>query len=307
MAVSQAGIPLKSWLLPDNRIDDDFIQTVQMDLAIWDSGRIVWVVDKQVSDNENYSGLKRAGGDYILVEKLRDNHAAKETERRKGRYKILGADLQIKATIVGEGTDRRQCVIASHPDQAKVDRNKREQTLQRLQNELERSTVRSKTGVVTGFRPDPAFKHYFKILKSGMPKIDISRVRQEEKHDGQYLLFCSDEGLPPETIAWGHKLLRDTKLAYYALKQSLPMRALGCWPDDEVGMLLSWMALLLMRIAEFQVGMPWLALSHEMQHLHLGKFCTGNHCVWQYTELTDAQKKILKRLHLNHPQIDSGD
>jgi len=51
------------------------IESALKDLNAWNIGRVVWVMDRGMSGEENRRILQRAGGQYILGEKLRGVHS----------------------------------------------------------------------------------------------------------------------------------------------------------------------------------------------------------------------------------------
>ena len=66
--------------------------------------------------------------------------------------------------------------------------------------------------------------------------------------------------------------------------------------------LLCWLALLLMRIAETGTGQTWTMIREELQRLHLGTFTGPAGAFRQRTELSPAAKKILDALGLPEPR-----
>ena len=73
LAVTREGIPVRCWVLPGNQHDSQCVDQVQKDLNSWNLGRVVWVMDRGMSSQANQRILQRAGGQYILGEKLSGN------------------------------------------------------------------------------------------------------------------------------------------------------------------------------------------------------------------------------------------
>ena len=66
------------------------------DLRAWKLSRVVWVADRGFQSEENRY-LQRAGGHYILGEKLRGNDKeAKAALSRQGRYHTVEGNLRVK-------------------------------------------------------------------------------------------------------------------------------------------------------------------------------------------------------------------
>ena len=304
LAVTREGIPVRCWVLPGNQHDSKCVDQVQKDLNSWNLGRVVWVMDRGMTSDENRRVLQRAGGQYIFGEKLSGNHLSEEALNRPGRFKVLEDNLHIKEVYVGQGTGRRRYVIAYNPQQAKLDQISRQQIIERLSCELEALNQKNKTKAQCNLLLHRSMGRYVKELKSGKLKIDKAKIQQDEKLDGKYLLSSSDESLSAEDIARGYKQLLEVERAFRTLKSTLDLRPVYHSKDDRIRshVLICWLALLMVRIAEVETGRTWPTIRREMQHLHLGEFLTKKSRILQHTELTQPQQNILKSLKITPPK-----
>jgi hypothetical protein len=74
----------------------------------WSLARVVWVADRGFTSAENRRYLRRAGGHYILGEKLRSGSAeATAVLARQGRYATVANNLQVKEVKIGDLADDR--------------------------------------------------------------------------------------------------------------------------------------------------------------------------------------------------------
>jgi transposase len=198
LAVTREGIPVRCWVLPGNQHDAKCVDQVQKDLNNWKLNRVVWVMDRGMSSDENRRILQRAGGHYILGEKLSGTEINEEALSRGGRFKVVRDNLYIKEVTVGEGTARRRFVIAHNPEQAQYDKQNRERTLQRIGIEVTTlKALRKEKRDKAKYRllTHRSMGRYIKEQKNGKLRIDKAKVRQAEKLDGKYLLSTSDESL----------------------------------------------------------------------------------------------------------------
>ena len=304
LAVTREGIPVRCWVLPGNQHDSQSVAQVQQDLNNWKLGRVVWVMDRGMTSDENRRILQKAGGQYILGEKLRGNHMSEMALRQPGRFKVIADNLHVKQVYVGEGTGRRRYVIAYNPQQAEADRITREQNLDRLRCELEVINTKKRKKPHCRLLLHQAMGRYVKELKSGKLKIDLAKVKQEEALDGKYLLSTSDESLSVEDIALGYKQLLEVERAFRTLKSSLSLRPIYHSKDDRIRshVLICWLALLLVRLAEVETDMSWAVIRRNMQRLHLGEFLNEKNRVIRHTALSSEQANILKRLKITPPK-----
>ncbi len=176
LAVTREGIPVRCWVLPGNQHDSQSVAQVQQDLNNWKLGRVVWVMDRGMSSDENRKVLQKAGGQYILGEKLRGNHMSEMALSHPGRFKVVADNLQVKQVHVGEGTGRRRYVIAYNPQQAEADRITREQNLERLRCELKARNGKKRIKTQCRLLLHPSRGRYVKELKSGKLKVDLAKV-----------------------------------------------------------------------------------------------------------------------------------
>ena len=303
LAVTKEGIPVRSWVLPGNTQDVTTVEQVQRDLAGWRLGRCVWVMDRGMTSEENRVILRRAGGHYILGEKMRDGQPEHQAAlSHPGRYRRIQENLKLKEVQVGEGTKRRRYVVVYNPEQAHRDRARRERILARLEQELEAlGDLRGKrhTKAVCALRAHPAMGRYLKELKGGGLRIDRAKVRAEERLDGKYLLSSSDESLTAEEIVLGYKQLQEVERAFRSLKQTLELRPIYHRKEERIRthVTLCWLALLLER----ESGWSWERARRVLERIHLLEVETQEGRILQRTELTEEQQELLKGLKVKPP------
>jgi transposase len=303
LAVTREGIPIRCWVLPGNQHDAKCVDQVQKDLNDWQLNRVIWVMDRGMTSDENRRLLQRAGGHYILGEKLRGNELNRGVLGRGGRFKEIEDNLQVKEVMVSQGSKNRRFVIVYNPEQAEYDRQTRERVLERLRNELE--ALGPKQGKAKcRLLNNQSMGRYLKELKNGNLKINQAKVKEEEKLDGKYLLSTSDNSLSAVEIALGYKQLFTVERAFRTLKSSLSLRPVYHTRDDRIRshVLLCWLALLLVRVAEVETGQSWNKIKASMERLHLGEFINKDGRILQRTELTKEQRNILKKLKIPYPK-----
>ena len=141
LAVTREGIPVRVWVWPGNTSDMTVIPEVKDDLRGWRLGRVVTVVDRGFSSDENLRYLTRAGGHWIAGERMRDGSPdARAALGRPGRYQSVRDNLKVKDVRVGDGDAAKRFVVCHNPIEADRDRTQREELVERLQVELEPST-----------------------------------------------------------------------------------------------------------------------------------------------------------------------
>ena len=308
LAVTRDGIPVRCWVWPGNTCDMEVIAQVNKDLTSWRLGRVITVVDRGFSSAANLRRLQRAGGHYIAGERMRaDVKTVEEALARPGRYKPVKENLEIKEIVVGDGEARVRYVLARNPLEAQRDRQRRERTLAELREELKR--LKSVTGeehtkavckVVTSKR----FGKYLMLDARNFPRIDQNKVKKEARLDGKYLLRISDDTLSPEDVALGYKQLLEVEDAFRTLKSTLDLRPMYHRVSDRIRahVLLCWLALLLVRVAETQVGDTWPRIRTQLERIRIVEVDAPEGKIVQRTNIAPAQKHILSRLGVAEPK-----
>jgi hypothetical protein len=130
LAVTREGIPVRVWVWPGNTNDMSVIGEVKDDLRGWRLGRVVTVVDRGFSSDENLRYLTRAGGHWIAGERMRDgSHDAQEALSRQGRYQSVRDNLKVKEVRVGEGDAAKRFIVCHNPAEAERDKTHRDDTI----------------------------------------------------------------------------------------------------------------------------------------------------------------------------------
>jgi len=307
LAVTREGIPVRCWVLPGNQNDAKCVPQIQKDMNDWKLGNVIWAMDRGMTSEENRKTLQKAGGQYILGEKLRGPNLNEKALNRGGRFKKVKDNLYIKEVYAGEGSGRRRFVVAYNPEQAEHDKHVRERNLKRIEAELEamdkmaeKAFLKAKYALLA----HRSMGRYLKELKSGKLRVDKTKVKQYEKLDGKYLLSTSDKSLSAEDVALGYKQLMEVERAFRTLKSTLSLRPVYHTKDDRIRshVLLCWLALLLIRIVEVETGTTWPKVRAELERLHLGEFLNKDGRILQHTELTLNQRNIFKKLNIKPPK-----
>jgi Transposase DDE domain len=309
MAVTRDGIPIRVWCWPGNTSDQELIRRAKNDLRAWKLSRVVWVADRGFQSAENRRYLQRAGGHYILGEKLRGNdREAKAALSRQGRYRTVAGNLRVKEVIIDDGTMRDRFVICHNPEEARRDKAVREQLLARIEEAIAGSDdlpAADRLKLYGQLQAKRGYKRFLRTTKTGLLRIDRAAVKAEAHLDGKFLLRTSDPTLTAEDIALGYKQLLQIERAWRDMKTTLDLRPVHHRKEDRIRahVILCWLALLLIRIAENQAADTWRSLRDELQRMHLGTFTGPAGTSRQRTELTARHRDILHALGVAQPPL----
>jgi hypothetical protein len=306
MAVTRTGIPIRVWSWPGNTNDQALIREAKDDLAAWRLGRVVWVADRGFSSAENRRYLQRAGGNYIIGERLRSGTAEADAAlARQGRYHPIAENLSVKEVVLDDGVMRDRFVVCRNPEQGERDRVIREQLLAQLTDAIDGSDGLTKTArsKLAGGLP-AGLARFLRTTKTGLLRVDQAKVRAEARLDGKFLLRTSDPTLSAEDIALGYKQLLEVERGWRDMKSTLDLRPVYHRLEDRIRahILLCWLALLLIRIAETTTGDTWRNLRHHLDRMHLGTFTGAAGTIRRRTATTPNQAAIYRALDLPEPR-----
>ncbi|MGH2687436.1 MAG: IS1634 family transposase [Actinomycetota bacterium] len=308
LAVTREGIPIRVWCWPGNTGDSALIRQAKDDLRAWRLGRVVWVGDRGFSSAENRRYLQRGGGHYIVGEKLRsDAKEAQAALARQGRYRVVAANLRVKEVVVDDATIRDRFVVCHNPEEAARDETVRGELLAQLGRAIASSDKLSRPErdrLAGELRTHPGYRRFLRTTGTGLLRIDRAAVAAEAHLDGKFLLRTSDPALSAEDVALGYKQLLEVERAWRDMKSTLELRPVYHRLEDRIRahVVLCWLALLLIRMAEQATGDTWRNLRNELDRMHVGEFAGNGGRVLQRTEITARQRAILKALGVVEPK-----
>jgi len=313
LAVTRSGIPVRCWTWPGNTADASVVEEVQADLASWRLNRVVWVMDRGMAGAEQRATLQRGGGHVIVGEKLRSAEAAVvEAISRSGRYKRVRDNVEVKEVIVENGSDKRRYVVVRNPQQTERDEQIRTAIVERVEAEIKRLNAQLKakkrpqahTKAVCALKAHQTMGRYVRELKSGQLRLNRGAVKDQARFDGKYLLSTTDPSLSAADVALGYKQLLDVERAFRTLKSTLELRPMHHRKPDRIRahVILCWLALLLVRVAENESGATWDRLRDELEQIHLVDLRSKDGRFRMASAVTPEQRKALSSLGIRPPK-----
>jgi len=308
-AVTRDGIPVRCWVWPGNTVDVKLVDEVKRDLNEWKLGRVVMVMDTGFNSEANRRTLQGAGDAYILGERLRlgPNGTLPEALKRPGRYKVLTSGLRIKEVVLNrDSVTARRFVVVHNPGQAERDQAKRIDIVMETEcrlAELSQLDGTQHTKMACDLRAHRTFGRYVRQTKTGMLKLDKTKIQQEAKLDGKYLVSTSDDHLSAEDVVMGYKQLIEIERVNRDLKHTVDVRPVYHRRSDRIKahVLLCWLALLLIRITETETGHTWHQLQTILRPLSVAYHQSEHGRIAQTNAPTKTQKGVLDALHLKAP------
>ena len=306
MAVTRDGIPVRVWSWPGNTADSGLIRQVKKDLREWTLSKIIWVADRGFTSEQNRRFLMQGGGGYIIGEKLRSGSPeVKAALSRQGRYKTVRDNLQVKEVRLGDDGDR--FIICHNPDQAERDAAIRARLVAQLEEIIagtDELTPAERGRLEGSLAARPGLKRFLRVTPAGLLRLDKAKISAEENLDGKYLLRTSDPHMSTEDIALGYKQLLEVERGWKDMKQVIDLRPVYHRREDRIRahVILCWLALLLIRVAENTAGQPWNRIRAGLQRQHAVTWTGPAGTFRQTTDLTKPLRDLYTALNIEPPK-----
>ena len=288
---------------------------MKADLLGWRLGRAIYVVDSGFSGRDNLRRLRSAGGHYIAGIKLRSGMPETEAAlSRQGRYQQIRDNLRVKEVRVGDGDASERYVVCHNPAETERDRGRRAQRIERIEAELarlkaqrERATGKAEREAhqrgECALRDHPTLSRYLRQSASGRLSLDRAKIAAEERLDGKNLLTTSAPSLSAEDVALGYKQLLEAERSFRDLKGTLLLRPVFHRKDERIRahVLICFLALVLIRLAETRTGETWRTIRAELGQIRQGHFRSTDGDFTQTSELTSCQRELHAALGIPEP------
>ena len=219
-------------------------------------------------------------------------------------------------------------IVCWNTAEAAKDAARRHDAVERLETELERiatararaeaalkkttakKTVKRLEAEVAGharaecaLREHRTLGRYLRQQASGRLVIDRAAIAAEAKLDGKYLLSTSDQHLTASEVAVSYKNLLEAERGFRDMKTTLMLRPVFHRLEHRIRahVLICWLALLLVRVAEQHTGQTWHRIAAEMQRQAQVTLDGPTGTVVHTTVPTPEQSAIYRACHTTPP------
>jgi len=152
-------------------------------------------------------------------------------------------------------------------------------------------------------RAHPTFGRYVRQTKTGTLVLNREKIRDEERLDGKFLIRVSEDGLSAQDAVAGYKQLWQVERVFRDLKHVVDIRPVHHRLEDRIRahVLLCWLAMLLIRLAENGTGQTWHQLQRQLRRLEVGIHRTRSGEVWQTNRAPQELEELFDSLDLKLP------
>ena len=245
------------------------------------SGRVVTVVDRGFSSDENLRYLHPRGR--ALDRRRADARRHPPTRRRRSRARAAtrpsATTCASRRSASATATRPSASSSATTPPRPSATAPTASDTIARLRGRArpdrrgQRAKAKSAKAAGAHHRAECALRDHpdARALPAPDPvRPAADRPRQDraprQRLDGKYLLSTSDPDLSAEDVALGYKNLLEAERGFRDLKTTLELRPVFHRLEHRIRahVLICWLALLLIRVAERQTGHTWRRIALEL-------------------------------------------
>jgi len=308
LALTRDGLPVRSWVFPGNTVDATTVAQVKESLRGWRLGQAIFVGDAGMDSEANRQELAKGLGHYILAMPMgKLSEVQQDVVSRPGRFHPVHDHLEVKEVVVGDGARQRRYLVCRNLEEAKRQRQHREEVLAALRQELARldpqAPAHSKRAceLVASTR----YGRYLARGPGGRLAIDARAVRRAARMDGTYVLLTNDDSLTAEDVGLGYKAMMLIEACFRRLKTTgLRIRPVYHWTAHRIAshVKLCVLALLLQRAAEIRTGDTWRNLRLILDEVKAVRYRVHETTIVQSTRLTPQASAVLKKLQVAPPK-----
>jgi hypothetical protein len=308
LALTRDGLPVRSWVFPGNTVDATTIARVKEGLRGWRLGQAVFVGDAGMDSEANRQELAKGLGHYILAMPMgKLTEVQQEVLSRAGRFRHVNDHLEVKEVVVGDGARRRRYLVCRNLEEAKRQRQQREEVLAALRHDLDRLDPQAPehTKRACELVASRRYGRYLRRGPGGQLAIDPGAVRRAARMDGRYVLLTNDESLTPADVGLGYKAMMIIEACFRRLKTTgLRIRPIYHWTAHRITshVKLCVLALLLERAAEIRTGDTWRNIRLTLEEIQAVQYQVRGVTMIQSTRLTAQAAGLLKQLHVAPPK-----
>lgn len=297
LLVDPDGLPLASDVFAGNTPDVSTVKRMVNKLSRLGISRCIFVADSGNVSAENLSTLAEAELDTLVGTKMRQlKEVNQQVLSKRGRFTELDSGLGVKEVSF----DGYRYIVVKNPKQARKDAAVRSQIVSRLEELLEKIS----TGDASVCEiQHPLMKRFVRKQKNGYIKLNATKVREDERYDGKYVLrTTSNLGVSDAVSAY--KTLLRIEQGFDTIKNVLEIRPIFHRLDERITshVKLCVLAYFVARHVEIKTGKSWSDVARCFRQMHLVELITSAGTVLRRTDLSADQKAILKALSIPRPK-----
>ncbi len=228
------GWPIYHEVFPGSTADVNTVERVLRELRDrFNIGRVAFLADNGMVNSTKLALLERLGFDFLVAMKMKGTNEVRDgVLGRAGRYREVDPNLFVKEVMI-EG---RRYVVCHNPEEDARDKARRDSILEKLKAELEGGVAwDSQAGAK--IRTNGAYRRYITKGRGeakGLIVLSKTRIQEDERYDGKWVVHTSRHDLTPEDVACLYKSEGAIERDWRDLKSVLGLRPIRHFTDHNV-------------------------------------------------------------------------
>ncbi len=318
LAIDAKGIPMAYRTFPGNKHDSEtYIPSLKQIKKEYDVKRAVVVADKGLNCGDNIVFSQALGDGYIFSQSVTGGNAdlkayvlddkgytAPTKEGFKKKSRVLPVTVKVTVGTAKNGGKKKKDipleaqkqVVFYSPDYAERAKRKRHEALQKAADLIKNPSKYSRAihyGAAAYIENLEFDKETGEVIEPARElKINVSKITEEEKYDGYYVIVTSETDESDERIIEMYRGLWRIEETFKITKSVLKTRPVFVYKEEHIGghFLVCFIALMLLRLVELRLGNRYSAeriaeVLREVRCTHIDT----NHYLFEYSdEVTDA-------------------
>lgn len=307
IAITRHGIPVKMWRWDSDVPPERNVAQIAEEIDTFGYGQTTWILSQRDGYSEIREALTAGGHGFVVAERLRGHeHDVAAARARQGRYHRINDSLTIKQARVGDGPLAEHFIVCRSTDRAQLDETLRHRLISLIESEIDGSDTESaivRSELYERLTANAVMARYLRKTSGGLLRIDRSKLREDERLDGKFLLRASGAAVSATDFARGHMSMLEFERAWHEIGRSGP-------PDVQhsleyfraADLMIRWLALITVRVAEIRTGHSWNSIRGELGRLGAVCVSTGDGQVAHRNILSAKQRTILQALGVPEPE-----
>jgi transposase len=225
--VDKDGLPLASDIFPGSTQDVETVIKMVAKLKGLGIQRCIFISDSGMVSQENLSAIEDASLETLVGMKMRQlKEIHQQVLSKRGRFKKLTCGLGVKEVPM----DGYRYVVVRNSKQAKKDAHIRAEVVTRLEALLDQ--IDASEATVCQIQ-HPMMKRFVRTFKNGKVKLNATKVREDAKYDGKYVLRTTSD-LSLDDIVAAYKTLHRVEQGFRTIKTVLRVRPMYHHADNRI-------------------------------------------------------------------------
>jgi len=303
LLVTEEGLPVGYQIFPGSTYEGHTLVPILQEIKTrYDLGKVIFVADSGLLNNDNLEALEDNGFEYIVGARIKNvSKKLKEEILNKNNYKKIDDSDDLKINRLKY--KNRNLIISYSPKRARKDTHERQKNIDRLLKK-----VQKRVGV-KNLMGNYGYKKYINIESNEKLSIDEDKIKADQEWDGLHGVITNAKDMTDTQVLEYYHGLWQVEESFRINKHDLKVRPIFHFKPERIKahMAISFMAFTCVRNLEYRIKLQYKKLSPEVirrELLHVqGSLIVDDSTKKQFylpSKISDTAKKIYKLMNVGY-------